>query len=132
MLYLLKHILLLILLIFKLKCNNLFFNEIMILNASYMCLLYSRFVENHPIRILEDGPLISEAVLSQLLAHFFKFFITARLHLHQTRVEGRRLQHELRQADRRRQETTSHIRFLLSNYVLHIECIDLRMHDFAR
>jgi hypothetical protein len=27
--------------------------------------MHSRFVENHPIRILEDGPLISEVVLSQ-------------------------------------------------------------------
>jgi hypothetical protein len=32
-----------------------------------MCVyMHSRFVENHPIRILEDGPLISEGVLSQL------------------------------------------------------------------
>jgi hypothetical protein len=38
MFYLLKHILLLILVIFKLKCNNLIFNEIMILNVSYVCL----------------------------------------------------------------------------------------------
>jgi hypothetical protein len=38
MFYLLKNLLLLILLIFKLKCNNLIFNEIMVLNASYMCL----------------------------------------------------------------------------------------------
>jgi hypothetical protein len=38
MFYLLKHHLLLILVIFKLKCNNLIFNEIMILNASYVCL----------------------------------------------------------------------------------------------
>jgi hypothetical protein len=31
-----------------------------------MCVyIHSRFVENHPIRILEDGPLISEGVLSQ-------------------------------------------------------------------
>jgi hypothetical protein len=35
--------------IFKLKCNNVIFNEIIILNASYVCLLHSRFVENHPI-----------------------------------------------------------------------------------
>jgi hypothetical protein len=29
-----------------------------------MCVyMHSRFVENHPIRILEDGPLISEGVL---------------------------------------------------------------------
>jgi hypothetical protein len=33
-----------------------------------MCVyMHSRFVENHPIRILEDGPLISEVVLSQWL-----------------------------------------------------------------
>jgi hypothetical protein len=32
-----------------------------------MCLLHSRFIENHPIWILEDGPLISEVVLSQRL-----------------------------------------------------------------
>jgi hypothetical protein len=61
----LKHLLLLNLTIFKLKCNNLTFNEILILYASYVCLLHSRFVENHPIWILEDGPLISKVVLSQ-------------------------------------------------------------------
>jgi hypothetical protein len=38
MFYLLKNPLLLILVIFKLKCNNLIFNEIMVLNASYVCL----------------------------------------------------------------------------------------------
>jgi hypothetical protein len=38
MFYLLKNILLLIMVIFKLKCNNLIFNEIMILNASFVCL----------------------------------------------------------------------------------------------
>jgi hypothetical protein len=63
--YLLKHLLLLILVIFKLKCNTLIFNEILILNASYVCLWHSRFVENHPIWILEYEPLISEVVLSQ-------------------------------------------------------------------
>jgi hypothetical protein len=31
-----------------------------------MCVyMHFRFVENHPIRILEDGPLISEGVVSQ-------------------------------------------------------------------
>jgi hypothetical protein len=31
----------------------------------YMCVyMHSHFVENHPIRILEDGPFISEVVLS--------------------------------------------------------------------
>jgi hypothetical protein len=34
-----------------------------------MCVyMHSRFIENHPFRILEDGPLISEVVLSQSLA----------------------------------------------------------------
>jgi hypothetical protein len=32
----------------------------------HMCVyMYSRFIENHPIRILEDETLISEVVLSQ-------------------------------------------------------------------
>jgi hypothetical protein len=31
-----------------------------------MCVyMHSCFIENHPIRILEDGPLISEVALSQ-------------------------------------------------------------------
>jgi hypothetical protein len=38
MFYFLKHLMCLILVIYKLKCNNLIFNEIMILNASYVCL----------------------------------------------------------------------------------------------
>jgi hypothetical protein len=34
-----------------------------------MCVcMHSRFVENHPIWILEDGPLISDVVLSQSTA----------------------------------------------------------------
>jgi hypothetical protein len=34
-----------------------------------MCVcMYSRVAENHPIWILEDGPLISEVVLSQLVS----------------------------------------------------------------
>jgi hypothetical protein len=39
MFYLLKHLLILILVIFKLKYNKLIFNEIMVLNTSYVCLL---------------------------------------------------------------------------------------------
>jgi hypothetical protein len=66
--YLLKHLLLLNLVIFKLKCNNLITNEILVLNASYVCLLHSRFVENHPIWILEGRSLISDVVLSQLVS----------------------------------------------------------------
>jgi hypothetical protein len=49
MFYLFKNLLHLNLLTLKLKCNNLIFNEIKVLNASYVCLLYSRFVENHPV-----------------------------------------------------------------------------------
>jgi hypothetical protein len=64
MFYFLKHLLLRILVIFKLKCNNLIFNEILVLNALYVCLTHSLFIENHPILILDDGPLISEVVLS--------------------------------------------------------------------
>jgi hypothetical protein len=65
MFYLLNHLLLLILIIFKLKCNTLIVNEIMVLNALYVCLLHSCFVKNHLIWILEDELLISEVVLSQ-------------------------------------------------------------------
>jgi hypothetical protein len=54
------------------------------------------------------------------------------LPLHQTCAEGHRLQRELRQADRHRQGTASHVRFLLSNHILHIRYVDLRRHDFAR
>jgi hypothetical protein len=64
MFYLSKHLLLLNLVIFKLTCNNLIFYKIMVLNALFVCLLHSHFVENHPIWILKDGPLISRVVLS--------------------------------------------------------------------
>jgi hypothetical protein len=36
----------------------------MVLNASYVCFLHSRLIENHLIWILDDEPLISEVVLS--------------------------------------------------------------------
>jgi hypothetical protein len=49
MFYLLKKNLLLNLVNLKLVCNNLIFNEILSLYASYVCLVHSRFVENHPI-----------------------------------------------------------------------------------
>jgi hypothetical protein len=65
MFYLLKKNLLLNLVNLKLVCNNLIFNEILSLYASYVCLVHSRFVENHPIWILKDEPLISEVVLLQ-------------------------------------------------------------------
>jgi hypothetical protein len=65
MFYLLKNLLYLNLVIFKLKCNNLILNKFMILNALYVCLLYFRFIKNHTIWIIKDGPLISEVVLLQ-------------------------------------------------------------------
>jgi hypothetical protein len=52
----LKDLLYFNLVILKLKCNNLIFNEILSLYASFVCLLHSRFVENQPIWILEDDP----------------------------------------------------------------------------
>jgi hypothetical protein len=67
MFYHLKNLLYFNLVIVKLKCKNLIFNEIMILNVSYVCLLHSRFVENHSVWILEYGALIFEEVLSQVL-----------------------------------------------------------------
>jgi hypothetical protein len=65
MLFLLKNLFYFNIVILKLKCNNLIFNKIMVLNASYLCFLRSRFVKNHLIWVLEDGPLIFELVLSQ-------------------------------------------------------------------
>jgi hypothetical protein len=76
MFLLLKIFLALNLVILKLKCNNLIFNEILILYASYVCLLYSHFVVNHPIWILEDEPLISEVVLSQQVNLISSFITT--------------------------------------------------------
>jgi hypothetical protein len=49
MFYLLKNLLLLNLVNLKPMCNNLIFNEILSLYASYVCLLHSRFIENHLI-----------------------------------------------------------------------------------
>jgi hypothetical protein len=64
MFYVLKNLLLPILVISKLKCNNIIFNEIMVLNASYVCLHTFSLHRESPIRILEDEPLISKVVLS--------------------------------------------------------------------
>jgi hypothetical protein len=64
MFYLFKILLYLNLVVLELKCNNLIFDEILVLYASYVCLMHSRFIENHPIWILEDRPLILEVVLS--------------------------------------------------------------------
>jgi hypothetical protein len=44
-----KHFLLLNLVNLKLSCNNLISTLIMVLYASYVCLLHSHFVENNPI-----------------------------------------------------------------------------------
>jgi hypothetical protein len=38
------------------------------LYALYVCLMHSRFIENQLIWILDDEPLIYEAVLSQLVS----------------------------------------------------------------
>jgi hypothetical protein len=54
------------------------------------------------------------------------------LPLRRTRAEGHHLQRELRQVDRCRQGTTSHVQFLLSNQILPIGYVDLYRHDFAR
>jgi hypothetical protein len=67
MFYPLKNLLYFNPVILRLKCNNSFFNEILVLNDSYVCLLHSHFIKNHPIWILEDGPLIFEVVLSPLM-----------------------------------------------------------------
>jgi hypothetical protein len=80
MFYVLKHLLLLNLIIFKLKCNNLIVNEIMVLNTLYVCLLHSHFIEDHPIWILEDGPLISEVVLSHQGLHHHDYHGTHQYH----------------------------------------------------
>jgi hypothetical protein len=69
MFYLLKHLLFLNFVIFKLNYNNLNFNEIMVLNASFACLPHSRFIEDHPIWILKDRSLISE-VLSHKIREY--------------------------------------------------------------
>jgi hypothetical protein len=74
MFYLLKQLLLLNLIIFILKCNNLIFNEIVVLNVSFVCLLYSLFIEDYPIYILVDGPLISEVLLSQSNEPIIKWY----------------------------------------------------------
>jgi hypothetical protein len=77
MFYLLKYLLLLDLVILKLKCNNFILNEILVLYASYVCLLHSCLIENLPIWILKDGPLISKVVLSQINYHPGKANIVA-------------------------------------------------------
>jgi hypothetical protein len=36
-----------------------------------VCLMHSCFIENHPILVLKDQPLISEVVVSQILTVYF-------------------------------------------------------------
>jgi hypothetical protein len=45
----LKHLSLLYLVIFKPSCNNLISTIILVLYASYVCFMHSRFIENHSI-----------------------------------------------------------------------------------
>jgi hypothetical protein len=64
MFYLLKHLSLPYLVILKPRCNNLIFNEIMILNASYVCLHAFSLCRESPDLYPGRWPLISEVVLS--------------------------------------------------------------------
>jgi hypothetical protein len=68
MFYILKHLLLLNVVVFKLKCNNIIFDEIMILNASYVCLHAFWLCRESPDLDLGRRTLISEVVLSQLVS----------------------------------------------------------------
>jgi hypothetical protein len=59
-----------------------------------MCVyMHSRFIENHPIRILKDGPLISEGVLSQMwqdnLSVVIKTFSKFHIDVWITEIDGR-------------------------------------------
>jgi hypothetical protein len=48
-----------------------------------MCVyMHSRFIENHLIQILEDGPLISEVVLSHLSTNLIILLATQFYRLH--------------------------------------------------
>jgi hypothetical protein len=65
MFYLLKNLLLLIMVIFKLKCNNLFFNKDMILSTSYVCLHAFSLCRESLDPDYKRRTLISEVILSQ-------------------------------------------------------------------
>jgi hypothetical protein len=67
MFYFLKNLLLLILIIFKLKRNDLIANEIMILNVSYVCLQAFSIRRKSPDPDPEKRTLISDVILSYLL-----------------------------------------------------------------
>jgi hypothetical protein len=56
MYYHLKPLPLLPLVNLKPMCNNLIFTLILVLHASYVCLLHSRFVENQPIDLEVTNP----------------------------------------------------------------------------
>jgi hypothetical protein len=55
--HIMKHSLLLNLVNLKSSCNNLIFTLIMVLYVLYVCLLHSRFIENHPIDLEVTNPL---------------------------------------------------------------------------
>jgi hypothetical protein len=65
MFYLLNNILLLIFVIFKLKCNNLIFNKIRVFNASYVCL--------HAFSLHRESP---EPNLGRRTPHFWGDSVT--------------------------------------------------------
>jgi hypothetical protein len=65
MFYLLKNLLLFILVIFKLKCNNLILKKIMVLNVSYVCLHVFSLGRESPDPDPRRRTLISEVLLSQ-------------------------------------------------------------------
>jgi hypothetical protein len=70
MIYLLNNFLLHILVIFKLKCNNLILNEIRVLNASYVCL--------HAFLLCRESPDLDPG---RRTPHFWGGSITGRLDL---------------------------------------------------
>jgi hypothetical protein len=66
MFFVLKHLLLLILVIFELKCNNLIFNEIIVLNASNVCL--------HAFSLQRESPNLDPA---RWTPHFWGSYVIA-------------------------------------------------------
>jgi hypothetical protein len=57
----------------------------MVLYASYVCLLYSRFVENHPIDVESMSP--SSLVLSQLVGVFYPKYHRPPLMVHSSEYD---------------------------------------------
>jgi hypothetical protein len=69
---------------------------------------------------------------SRLLTQFFKFFITTRLPRGSSPSTRSPSARSSSLSNCRHQGTVCHVQFLLSNHILHIEYVDLCMHDFAR